>query len=62
MMDVSRTLHAKPLDVSKTSSAHDGQQGGAQERTIGGKIVQQLKTKIFPKTFSAEMEFCKIDP
>jgi hypothetical protein len=35
MTDVRRTLHAKPLGVSKTWSAHPGQQGSEQERTIG---------------------------
>jgi hypothetical protein len=33
--DVRRTLHAKPLGVSKTSSAHPVQQGGERERTVG---------------------------
>jgi ribosomal protein S18 acetylase RimI-like enzyme len=35
MTDVSRTLHAKPLGVSKTGSAHPGQKANKQERTLG---------------------------
>jgi hypothetical protein len=35
MTDVRCTLCAKPLAVSKTPSAHPGQQGGEEERTIG---------------------------
>jgi hypothetical protein len=35
MMEVRRTLHAKPLGASKMLAAHPGQQGGRQERIIG---------------------------
>jgi hypothetical protein len=34
-MNVRCTLQAKPLGVSKTLSAHPGQQGDERERTIG---------------------------
>jgi hypothetical protein len=47
MTDVSCTLHAKPLGVSKTCSAHPGQQGGKQEITIGKRAGGEGEKNFF---------------
>jgi hypothetical protein len=43
MTDVRRTLHAKPLGVSKTRSAHPGQQVNEQERMRNKEIILASK-------------------
>jgi hypothetical protein len=45
MMDVSRTLLAEPLGVSKTWSFHPGQQGGEREKTTGEKGWRRRRKK-----------------